>query len=282
MDTPLDAHAEHYTAGDLDAAVAAALAAPAPDDTALALAALAEIDQFHTGGAEATRALAERAAISAADRVLDVGGGLGGPARLLAHERGCQVTVLDLTEAYCRAGERLSAWAGLADRVRFRHGDALALPFDAGSFDVVWTQHSSMNIADKPRLYAELARVLRPGGRLALFEVVAGSGEPLHFPVLWARSPATSFLVTPELLRATLAEAGFEERSWQDVSDWALAWLNERQRVLAEPGRAARPGGLSLVLGPEFRTLAQNHGRNLREGRTRIVEAVFERREATS
>lgn len=261
-----------------NAAVANALAAPAPNDPARALVALAELDQFHTGGVEATRALAERAAITAADRVLDVGGGLGGSARLLAHERGCQVTVLDLTEAYCRAGERLTDWAGLVDRVRFRHGDALALPFDAGSFDVVWTQHSSMNIADKRRLYAELARVLRPGGRLALFEVVAGSGEPLHFPVLWARSAASSFLVTAEALHATLGDAGFQERSWHDASDWALAWLSERQRALAEPERARRPGGLALVLGPEFRTLAQNHGRNLREGRTRIVEAVFERR----
>ena len=118
--------------------------------------------------------------------MLDVGGGLGAPARLLAHEHGCRVTVLDLTEAYCRAGERLTAWTGLGDRVRFRHGDALALPFEDGSFDVAWLQHSSMNVADKGRLYAELRRVLRPGGWLALSEVVAGSGEAPHFPALWA------------------------------------------------------------------------------------------------
>lgn len=271
-------HTRHYTGGDLDAAVAAALREPPPDDRFAALTALAELDQFHSGGMEATRALIQQANISSTDRVLDVGGGLGGPARLLAHERGCHVTVLDLTEAYCRAGERLTAWVGLTDHVRFQHGDALTLPFDAGSFDVVWTQHSSMNIADKPRLYKEIHRVLRPGGRLALFEVVAGTDELLHFPVLWARSAATSFLITSEALRATLVEAGFEERSWQDVSAWALGWLHERQRVLAEPGRAARPAGLSLVLGPEFSTLARNHARNLREGRTRIVEGVFERR----
>lgn len=277
MDQSLSEHARHYTAGDLDAAVEAVLREPNPDDTARALDALAELDQFHTGGIEATRTLMQHAAISASDRVLDVGGGLGGPARLLAHACGCQVTVLDLTEAYCRAGERLTAWAGLGERVRFQHGDALDLPFADGSFDVVWTQHSSMNIADKPRLYAEIARVLRPGGRLILFEVVAGSDEPPHFPVPWARGPTTSFLLPAAELRQLLSASGFQEVGWEDRSEWALAWLAERQRVLAEGDRAVRPMGLARILGPEFRTMAQNHGRNLQEGRTRIVEGVLER-----
>jgi MPBQ/MSBQ methyltransferase len=187
------------------------------------------------------------------------------------------VTVLDLTAAYCRAGERLTAWAGLGERVRFQHGDALELPFDDGSFDVVWTQHSSMNIADKRRLYAGFRRVLRPGGRLALFEVVAGSGEPLHFPVPWASGQATSFLLPAAPLRRLLVDAGFRELAWADQSAWALDWLAERQRTLAAADGATPPVGLARVLGPTFRTMAQNHGRNLREGRIRIVEGVLER-----
>jgi ubiquinone/menaquinone biosynthesis C-methylase UbiE len=273
----LSEHTRHYTSGDLDAALAAALREPNHGDTARALETLAELDQFHTGGIAATRALGQRAAISAGDRVLDVGGGLGGPARLLAHEHGCQVTVLDLTEAYCRAGERLTAWAGLDERVRFQHGDALDMPFDDGSFDVAWTQHSSMNIADKPRLYAGIQRVLRPGGRLILFEVVAGSGDPLHFPVPWARGPATSFLLPAEALRQLLSAAGFHALVWEDRSQWALEWLAERQRALAAADGAARPVSLARVFGPEFRTMAQNHGRNLHEGLIRIVEGVLER-----
>lgn len=102
--------------------------------------------------------------------------------------------------------------------MRFQHGDALELPFDDGSFDVVWTQHSSMNIADKRRLYAGFHRVLRPGGRLALFEVVAGLGEPLHFPVPWASGQATSFLLPAEALRQLLDEfaAAVEARLAQE------------------------------------------------------------------
>jgi ubiquinone/menaquinone biosynthesis C-methylase UbiE len=270
-------HAEHYMAGALDAALDAALAQPHAVDTAYALEALAGLDQFHTGGLAATRMLAERAAIVAADRVLDIGGGLGGPARVLAHERGCQVTVVDLTEAYCRGGARLTAWAGLTDRVRFQHGDALALPYADQSFDVVWTQHSTMNIADKARLSAEIYRVLRPGGRLALFEVVAGSGAAIHFPAPWARSPSMSFLVTPAVLRTTLAKVGLREIAWRDTSAWALDWFAEQQQARANAAGSPSPVDLSLVLGPEFRTMVQNHRRNLQEERIRIVEGVLAR-----
>jgi ubiquinone/menaquinone biosynthesis C-methylase UbiE len=260
MAESLSEHTRHYTSGDLDAALDAALREPANGDTTRALETLAELDQFHTGGITATRALGQRAAISTGDRVLDIGGGLGGPARLLAHEHGCQVTVLDLTAAYCRAGERLTAWSGLSDRVRFQHGDALDMPFDDGSFDVAWTQHSSMNIADKPRLYAGIQRLLRPGGRLILFEVVAGSGEPLHFPVPWARGPATSFLLPAEPLRQLLSAAGFRALVWEDRSQWALEWLAERQRALAAADGAVRPVSLARVLGPEFRTMWRSIG----------------------
>lgn len=277
MDQPDSEHTQHYTAGDLAAAVAAALGRPHPGEMGRALAALAELDQYHTGGIEATHALARRAALTETDRVLDIGGGLGGPARTIAYAHGCQVTVLDLTEAYCRAGERLSAWAGLADRVRFYHGDALEIPFADGSFDVVWTQHSTMNIADKPGLYAEIRRVLRPGGRLAFQEVLAGpAGEP-HFPTLWARTPAASFLATPETLAAILSTTGLVLQAWEETSAWAITWLAERQSALLATPDAALPAGLPRVLGPAFRTMAQNHGRNLREGRIRIVEGIAQR-----
>jgi MPBQ/MSBQ methyltransferase len=147
-----------------------------PDD-------LAPATEFHTGGTEATLELARRAGLRAGLRVLDVGGGLGGPARTPGSEFGCRVTVLDLTEEYCRAGELLTARTGLGDQVTFQHGDALTMPFPNGDFDVAWAQHSSMNIADKERLYREIHRILRPGGRLALHEIMAGPIQPIHFPV---------------------------------------------------------------------------------------------------
>jgi SAM-dependent methyltransferase len=144
--------------------------------------------------------------------VLDVGGGLGGPARTLARELGCRVTVLDLTEAYCRMGEELTRRTGLAGQVEFRHGTALQMPFADAAFDVVWTQHSSMNVEDKERLYREIQRVARPGGRLAIHEIMAGAASPVHFPVPWAGDPSLSFLRPAEAVRRLLA--GLGSRSW--------------------------------------------------------------------
>jgi SAM-dependent methyltransferase len=262
---------QHYAPGDIEAAVTAALAQRngAPP---LTLHELAPLDQFHTGGVQATRSLAQRAAIAASDRVLDVGGGIGGPARLLAQEIGCQVTVLDLTEAYCRVGARLTTLTGLDDRVHFQEGDALEMPFSEGSFDVAWTQHSSMNIPDKAGLYAQIHRVLRPGGRLAIHEVVIGSGEPIHLPTMWAHTAALNFIVPPDTLRAAAIGAGFREIAWEDTSEQAVAWFGRT------PSNAAQnPLGLHLLLGSDFRTLIGNHVRNLQEGRARIVEAIFAR-----
>ena len=277
MDSTLAEHHRHYAPGDTDAALTAVQTALNNRAGMVSIEDLAGLDQFHTGGIQATRALAMRAAITAKDRVLDVGGGLGGAARLLAHEFGCQVTVLDLTEAYCRIGELLTQRTHLADHVRFQQGDALALEFDEGSFDVVWTQHSSMNIPDKARLYAGIHRVLRPGGRLALHDITAGSGEPIYFPVGWAHTEATSFLVSSQALHDDVIAASFRELAWADVSAWSMAWFQEMQRAQQNGVAASNPLTLQLVVGSEFSTVGRNMARNLQEGRTRVVEGVFER-----
>src|SRR5215470_2857136 len=219
--TPFGDVRQHYTPDN--AAVEAVLSDLGKGTSTLTIADLAGSDQFHSGGLEATQLLMQRAGIKADDRVLDIGGAFGGPARVLAHEIGCHVTVIDLTEAYCRVGEKLTERTGLADRVTFQPGNALDLPFEAGSFDVVWTQHSSMNIADKEGLYRQIHRVLRAGGRLALHEVTAGSLEPLHFPVPFARTEATSFLLTQDVFRETVTTAGFREIEWADLTGWTTA-----------------------------------------------------------
>lgn len=238
---------------------------------------LAPVDQFHSRGAEATLALARRAGLRAADHVLDVGGGIGGPARMLAATVGCRVSVLDLTESYCRVGAMLTERAGLADRVTFRAGSALAMPFDDASVDVVWTQHSSMNVGDKATLYAEARRVVRPGGRFAMHEVLAGPGGAPHFPVPWAFDAAISFLRPADWVRAAVARAGFAERTWQDVSAETLAWITERAAATAAATAAGTPPplGLHLLLGPRFGEALRTLGRNLAEGRVAVAEAVF-------
>jgi SAM-dependent methyltransferase len=265
----------HYGRPGLGDAILAAVRAAGKDPDRIAPQDLAPVDQFHIGGREATVELANLASLPPGLEVLDVGGGLGGPARTLARDYGSRVTVLDLTEEYCRAGEEVTRRTGLADRVRFRHGDALAPPFPDASFDVVWTQHSSMNIEDKERLYESIRRVLRPGGRLALHEVMAGPTEGgIHVPVPWSPDGAASFLRPPEAIRGLLAGLGLRESAWVDVSARAVAFL--RERAAAARGAAALPPlGLHLLLGAAAGPMFANMLRNLEERRIVVIQAVW-------
>ncbi len=255
----------NYTPGDLSESILTALRDAGKDMRALTPDDLAPVDQFHLGGKAATLALIERAGLAPGMRVLDLGGGLGGSARTLATTVGCHVTVLDLSEEYCRVGAILTEWTGLSDRVTFRHGNALDISFADGAFDAVWTQHATMNIADKERLAAEIHRVLRPGGRYVLHEVMAGPVQPIHFPVPWAYDASISFLRPPDEVRALLAAAGFTELVWDDVTNEPLP---------AAPGTTLLPA-FNIV--SDFAVRARNSARSRREDRIRTVQAVFTR-----
>jgi SAM-dependent methyltransferase len=193
--------ARHYGSGALAARIQEGLVATGLDPASLTTADLAPLDQFHTGGAGATRELAQVAGVQPGMRVLDLGGGIGGPARTLASEFGCDVTVLDLTDEFCRAGEMLTAATALSTHVHFHVGDATDPPFDPASFDVVWTEHATMNITDKPALYRSAARLLRPDGALVMHEITAGERKPAHFPVPWGPDESISHLLAPDALR---------------------------------------------------------------------------------
>jgi SAM-dependent methyltransferase len=231
---------------------------------------LAPLDQFHSGGLPATRELANLAAIKPGEAVLDVGCGVGGPARVLAAEHGARVRAVDLSPAYVEIGRALSKKSGIA--VTFDTASALELPFADGSFDLVWTQHASMNIADKPRLYRELRRVLRPDGRLAFHDLLVGEKPgPLQFPVPWADRAEESFLIGAKDLRALLLHCGFRERLWQDRTAATLAFFDR----MPAPTAAPPPLGIHLLLGPEFPTMAANLRRNIGEGRLGAAMAVY-------
>ena len=238
---------------------------------------LTPVDQLHTRGKDATLELARLAGVTPEVRVLDVGSGLGGPARTLATEIGCSVEVLDVTEEFCRAGEMLATRTGLGDLVTFRHASALDMPHPDASFDAVWMQHSSMNIADKERLYAEIHRVLRPAGHLALHEIMAGPVAPIHFPVPWARGPEISFLRPPEEVRALITGIGFEESAWINETASALRWFRERLAAADAASGELPPLGLHLVLGADLGQMFRNLARNLQEDRVVVVQGVFER-----
>ncbi|MEK6348213.1 MAG: class I SAM-dependent methyltransferase [Burkholderia sp.] len=235
---------------------------------------LAPLDQFHSRGLDATRELADILEIDGRRRVLDIGSGLGGPSRYLASTFGCQVEGVDLSSSYVEAARFLAEQTGLGDRTHYRQGNALALPFEDGAFDVAWTQHVAMNIADRDTLYREAHRVLRPAGRFAIFDVVAMSDEPLHYPVPWAADAGSSFLVTPERMREVLEAQGFIVESWVDSSEAALTWFEARAKRQAQQA-GPPPLGLHLVMGPGFREMTGNLARNLREGRAGLIQAVL-------
>ena len=201
-----------------------------------------------------------------------MGSGLGGPARTLAATFECRVTGLDLSAEFCRVAERLTELMGLSGRVRFQHGSALDIPFADASFDLVWMHNSGMNIPDKEQLYREIHRVLRPGGRYALSEAMAGPVQPLHFPVPWARDASLSFLRPAEEIRALLKTIGFTEIAWEDRTAERLA---ERQAPVADGGGPSNI--FALRWGADAPVIRHNIPRNLAEGRTVEVEALFER-----
>ena len=247
-----------------------ALAVAGKNVDALTIDDLAPADQFHGGGKPATERLARLAGLEPGTRVLDVGGGLGGPARTLAGRFGCIVTVVDLTESYVRAATALTARLGLADRVTHRVGDALALDVGGEPFDVVWTQNSGMNIADKERLYAGFARVLRPGGLLVTQEPMAGPVQPVVFPVMWARDASTSFLRTPEAMRAVMEASGFEVRAWDDVTAEATAPAS----AAAIPAHSVQ----RIIMGESLDAIIRAGHQNREERRIVMTQAVLERR----
>jgi SAM-dependent methyltransferase len=219
-------------------------------------------------------ALAALASVQPGERVLDVGAGIGGPARVLAARLGAQVTALDATERFCALAERLTRGAGLADRVRVVHGDALALPFEDASFDLAWTQAVAQNIADKERLVAELARVVAPGGRVAMFEIVAGPGGAIEFPVPWANRPDQSWLVPASELRALLEAAPLELVHFAHDQS-ALEAIGAAQASVVPPG-SDRGVGLHLLM-PDYDTRMATMLRNVAERRVELVLAVARR-----
>jgi len=273
--SPSPSAAQHYAReGELTGRILSALTAADKDLDRLTAGDLTPFDQFHSRGSQATSELAALLSPQAGQTLLDLGCGIGGPARWLASERGCKVIGLDLTEVYCRTARDLSARVRLAQQTRFVCANALHLPFPDASFELVWTQHAAMNIADKARLYREVARVLKPGGRFGLYDVMAGPGGTPHFPVPWAGSAKWSHLMAPAGVREAILATGLKERHWRDLTEESKVW-SEKAVAAQKAGRVA--AGPALILGPEFSVMVDNLRRSLFENRIAIVQAVFDK-----
>jgi SAM-dependent methyltransferase len=269
--------ARHYGRGGLLQRILAALHGAGKDIERLTIDDLAPVDEFHGRQRRATEELAAMLAPRRGQSVLDIGSGIGGPSRYLARVCGCRVSGIDLTEEFVATAIDLTRRTGLEAQVDFRQGSALELPFPDASFDLAWSQNVAMNISDRARWYAEVHRVLRPGGRFAFQDIAQGPAGEVHFPVPWSDTPALSFLRTPEDTRALLEAAGFTVMEWRDASEASIAEF-EAQRVQAVNNPAARSAlGIGLVVGADFQEKMKNSQRSLREGRTRLINAVVAR-----
>ena len=276
IDTTTAKVREHYAATSLTDRIKSPLATIAPESQMLTVAQLAPLDQFHLRGILATKELAGAASLEPSSRVLDLGCGIGGPARYLAATFGCRVTGVDLSPGFIDAATYLTARTGLSDRVTFQTGDALHLPVeDDGVFDAVFLQHVAMNVEDRTALYAEVRRILTPGGRFATYDLVLRDGN-VEYPVPWARDASTSFLLTADETRAALERAGFQAVIWRDDTQTVLEWF--KATLAGPPPSWIKPGlNLGVVLGPEFMAMTANLARNIRENRVGVLSAVLTR-----
>jgi SAM-dependent methyltransferase len=262
---------EHYSPASLTGRIKSALASVAHEDQTLTIAQLAPLDQFHIRGILATAELANAAELEPSARVLDLGCGIGGPARYLAATFGCRVTGVDLSPGFVDAATYLTARCRLSLRVKFQVGDALHLPFKEAAFDAVFLQHVAMNIEDRPALYAAVRRILAPGGRFATYDLVHRDRDVVY-PVPWARDASTSFLFSEDQTRTALERAGFKAVLWCDDTQTSLEWLKA-----ATAGSPPSALNLGVVMGSEFRGMAANLARNLREHRLGVLSSVLVR-----
>ena len=279
MEKHTESVSSHYDGSDIAGRIVAALGQAGVKPNEISPKHLAPADEVHTRGQEATEELATLTEFTPGLEVVDVGCGIGGPARYLASEFGCRVTGVDLTPGFCAAARELTEVTGLADQVDIHCASALEMPFPDARFDLAWTVQMQMNIQDKSALYREINRVLKPGGRLVFQDIVQGPAEGLHLPVPWASDPSHSYLALPDVLRQTICAAGFDEVVWRDVTDRHKAWVKRQaEKAAARPEGSPAPTppvGIHLVLGPDAAHKRANTSRCRMEDRIGFVQGVF-------
>ena len=262
--------ATYYTRGRLEDSILQALSRAGKDLANLTHGDLAALDEFHVGGREATQELAAQMELRPGLHLLDVGSGIGGPARYFAAEQGCRVTGVDLTEEFVFVSRSLTRRTKLDHAVEFLHGSALALPFETANFDRAYTIHAGMNIADKLGLFREVRRVLKSEGLFAIFDLVRTAEGPIRYPVPWALTEETSFVAHVNDYRDKLTAAGFHVTHERQRGAFALDFM---QRMMARVAQGGPPAlGLHLLMGEPTKVMLSNVHAMIQEGILAPVE----------
>lgn len=237
---------------------------------------IVSFEELHIGGRETTRMLAEYADIQSGTALLDIGCGIGGPARTLVDEYGCSVTGVDFTDEFVKTAKVLTEKMRLSDNINFLRANGTDLPFEDSSFSTVWMQHLSMNIERKDLLFSEITRVLKPNGRLIFHEVIKGNIQDLYFPVLWATEPVGNHLVPITDYRKLIKSAGLKEVKLKDHTDLALIHF-EKLKEKIKKAKVAKLN-LSSLFNKDMPEKAKNVYLNLKEGKIKTIMAVFEKK----
>ncbi|MDA1088848.1 MAG: methyltransferase domain-containing protein [Proteobacteria bacterium] len=265
---------KHYGDADLLSRIYSGLEAAGADVANLRPEDLAPVDEFHLGGRKATVYAVAKLPLDADSHVLDIGCGIGGAARFIAGQAGCRVTGIDLIPEFISTAQILTSLTGLADKVAFEIANALAMPFENETFDAAVTFHVAMNIPDRAGLYGEIARVMKPGATLCIYDVMKKNDEDIEFPMPWAQTRETSHLTTPEEMRVLLGDAGFDVVEVEDRTDLALEFLRQE---LTKKADGPPPLGIHLVLGATAKEKFGNALNGIESGRIAPVQIIARR-----
>ena len=264
--------ADHWGKGDVYGLIVSALNKTSKPLEGLTVEDLAPVDHFHARGFPATVELADRLPIEPGQHILDIGCGLGGPARYVAKRFQCNVSGLDITEPFVEAANKLTALLGMERQVKVEHGDGQRLPYRDAAFDGAYTQHVTMNVADRPAFFSEAHRVLKPGAFFALTEHGLGPKGDLHYPVPWSEDGSGAWLVTPSETRAILEKTGFEEIV---VVDTGAEYVAGYKMAIEKAEKGALPPlGVHILMGDTALQKTRNAARNIEEGRTHPIQLV--------
>jgi ubiquinone/menaquinone biosynthesis C-methylase UbiE len=272
----IDTVTTHYTHGALLGAIVDGVQRLGKSPDTVTVEDLGPVDEFHIGGRIATKSFLDQLEIAADDHVLDVGCGLGGASRFAAQQYGCRVTGIDLTHEYVKTGEVLCSWVGLDNRITLEQGDATATSYSDGAFDKLYMMHVGMNIANKQALVSELRRVMRPGGRLGIYDIMRVGDGDLSFPVPWATTPEESDVWSSDEYKAALEAAGLRVIAERNRSAFALEFFSQLQASAGSAG-GPPPLGLHILMGDAAAEKVKNMVENVSQNRVAPVELVAER-----
>ena len=268
----------HYTHGELIDAIRDGVEKIGKSIEEVDIDDLAPVDEFHIGGRIATETFLDQLSISDDHHVLDVGCGLGGGSRFASKRYGCRVTGVDLTPEYVKAGNEICEWVGLNTRIQLKVEDATSLPHLDDAFDRAYMMHVGMNIADKESLALELYRVIRPGGKVGIYDVMQMNEGDLVFPVPWATQASGSSVSSPATYQSALESAGFNIVAQRNRREFALEFFDQLKGKVDAAG-GPPPLGLHILMGETAPVKVRNMIENISRNLIAPVEIIAEKRE---